>query len=117
LALALPVVALCLLSLVQVAFLGLQRVLVVHAAREGARIAATGASPDRVEARVRGAASLDADRFSVETVTVGELVTVTVTYQSTTEVPVVGRMISAPDFVESFTMRLEAPERGTSVGG
>jgi Flp pilus assembly protein TadG len=116
-ALLLPMVAICMILLIQVAFLGLQRVLVTHAAREGARIAATGASPERVTARVKGATQLDSERFKAETSRAGDLVTVTVRYRAAISVPLIGHLVTEPEFVETIVMRREGSGTADRDGG
>lgn len=109
LALALPVVVLGLLLVVQVALLARAQVLVVHAAREGARAAAVGESPD---AAARATPALDAGRLAVRRsggAMAGDLVTVTVDYRAATEVPLVGGLLGDVTVRASVTMRVEGP--------
>lgn len=100
LALVLPLVVTVLLAVVQVALIGRDEVLVVHAAREAARAAAVDASPGAARRAAVGAAALKADRLSTETSHRGgspDTVTVVVRYRAPTEVPLVGRLL--PDVV------------------
>lgn len=107
LALALPVVVMALLLVLQVALLARSQVLVVHAAREGARAAAVGepadatATPGLVGGRVavhrRGGHAP------------GELVTVAVAYRAPTDVPLVGALLGDVDLRAAVTMRVEGP--------
>jgi Flp pilus assembly protein TadG len=110
LVLALPVLALLLLLLVQVGLVVRDEVLVVHAAREGAREAAVAA--DRGAAR-RGAlagARLEPDRLTVAAEGrdgPGSRVTVRVEYRSRTDVPLVGALVGDVHLSSTVTMRVE----------
>ncbi len=109
LALVLPVVALLVLLVAQVAVTVTHQLLVIHAAREGARAAAIDdRQRDRAAQRaVRVAASLPADRTRVETRTTGGLVEVTVTYRAPTDVPVIGRLLGDITLRSTAVMRVE----------
>ena len=107
LALCLPILALLLLALVQVAVVVRDQVAVVHAAREGARAAAvTGAGPGDAVAAARDAARLDPGRLTVDA-SRGEVVRVTVHYRSPTDVPLVGRLIGDVTLRATAVMRSE----------
>ena len=98
-ALVLPVVALLLLVVVQAALVVRDQVLVVHAAREAARAAAVapGSGPPRRAALA--SAPLGARRLDVQVrpARYGGLVTVTVSYRSSTFAPMIGPLL--PDIV------------------
>jgi hypothetical protein len=108
LALALPLVALLLLSVVQVALVVRDQVLTVHAAREAARAAAV--DPRQIAAW-RGAVAgsgLDAPRLRLTLQRDGERVTVTVQYQSPTDLPLVGRLLPDLALRAKAAMRVES---------
>jgi hypothetical protein len=109
-ALLLPFVVLLAMTVAQIGLVVRDQVLVVHAAREGARAAAVESSTAAVVAAVHGATRLDPARISV-TVSgragPGSLVTVRVTYRSPTDLPLAGRLVGDVDLVEEATMRVE----------
>ncbi|HVM07852.1 MAG TPA: TadE/TadG family type IV pilus assembly protein [Acidimicrobiales bacterium] len=103
LALTLPVVALLLLAVLQVALLGRDYVLVTHATRAAAREAAVDRRPASVRhAALIAAPTLKAARVSTETSyrrgSPG-IVNVRLQYRSPTDVPLVGPLL--PDVVLS----------------
>jgi len=110
LALAMPLVAFLLLAIVQLGFLVRDQVLVVHAAREGARQAAVDGSPDAVRRAAAGSSGLASGPM---TVTMsgrsgpGSHVQVTIAYRAPTDVPLVGALIGDVDMHASATMRVE----------
>ncbi len=107
LALCLPILALLLLALVQVAVVVRDQVAVVHAAREGARAAAvTGAGPADGVAAARTAARLEPGRLDVDA-SRGESVRVTVRYRSPTDIPLVGRLVGDVTLRATAVMRSE----------
>jgi len=111
-ALTLPVVVVVLLAVVQVALVARDDLVVLHAAREGARAAAlapggsdpTGAA--EVAAR-HGAGHLAPTRLRVEVAVGARLVTVTVHYRAPTDVPAVGALVGDVDLEASVTMQRE----------
>lgn len=110
LALALPVVVLLLLALLQVALVGRDVVLVAHAAREGARAAATDPDHGAARAAAEASAGLDADRMEVEVGDRGDpgsRIRVVVRYRVRTDVPIVGRLLGDRTVVTGVTMRVE----------
>lgn len=110
LALAMPLIALLLLALVQLGFLVRDQVLVVHAAREGARQAAVDRSTDAVRRVAAGSSGLASDRLTVKMSgrgSPGSHVQVTITYRAPTNVPLVGALLSDVDMHSSATMRVE----------
>jgi hypothetical protein len=109
LVLVLPVVVLALLLVLQVALVARARVLVVDAAREGARAAAvdgTGAAASQAALRTPG---LRAERTSVDAAVgpPGGDARVTVRYRVPTDVPIVGALLSDPVVAETVVMRVE----------
>ncbi|MGE0877145.1 MAG: TadE/TadG family type IV pilus assembly protein [Acidimicrobiia bacterium] len=110
LALVVPFFVLLLLLVVQIGLVVRDQVMVVHAAREGARAAAV-ADAQRIErARVSAlaAAGLDRERLDVAVEVGGGRVSVTVTYRSPTDVPVVGRLVGEVSVKATATMALES---------
>jgi TadE-like protein len=111
-ALALPVIVLALLLVIQLALVARSQILVVNAARAGARAAAVGESPAGAAATTPG---LDAGRLTVASSgggPPGSMVTVTVRYRSPTDVPLVGRLLGDPSLQASVAMRVEGPSYG-----
>lgn len=98
-----PFLVLLLMCIVQTALVARDAVLVSHAARVGARIAAVEPSIDAVRSAVVSAAPLDPDRLEIERHD-GDLVRVTVRYRSATEVPLVGALIGDVHLSESAAM-------------
>jgi Flp pilus assembly protein TadG len=105
-ALVLPVVVLALLAVIQVALVVRDRVAVVHAAREAARAASVDPDPSRpVRAAQR---TLPGSRVKVGArPDVGESIAVTVTYRSSTDVPLVGALFPDPLLESRVVMRVE----------
>ena len=111
LALTLPLLALLLLAVVQVALVVRDQVLVVHAAREAARAAAVdaGSEPPR-QAAVVGA-PLDPARLELRLSGArrpGRPVEVTLSYRSATVVPFVGPLVPDVSLRARASMRVEA---------
>ena len=113
-ALVLPMLLLVALALVQVGLLARDELLLVQAARAGARAAAV--DPDDAvvrDAAVRSAPGLDPARVAVEVRRSGERgqpVTVAVVYEAPVQIPVVGWLF--PPQIElrgEATMRQEFP--------
>jgi Flp pilus assembly protein TadG len=112
LALVLPLAVALLLLVVQVGLVVRDDVLVVHAAREGARAAAVGLDDAKVRAAVVGAGPLRSDRLHVQvarTSADGGQVVVTVRYRSVTDLPLVGALVPDVELVERVRMRAETP--------
>ena len=111
-ALTLPVVALLLLSLVQVTIVGRDHLLVTHAARAAAREAAVDRRPGSVRtAALVAAPALKAARVSTETSSrrgSSDIVTVTVAYRSETDVPLVGPLLPDVRLVGKAAIRYES---------
>jgi len=106
-ALLLPFIALVLLAVIQVGLVVRSRILVTHAAREGARAAAVGASYKDVRTAVGIAGDLPIQRLNVEVTRAGGTATVTVTYIDPTDVPLVGRLVGDAHIVAVARMRME----------
>jgi len=113
LVLLLPVVVLALLLVVQVGLVARAQVLVVDAAREGARAAAV----DGATAATGAAATtpgLRAGRIDVaagnEPGRSGDLVRVVVRYRAPTDVPLVGALLGEPTLRAEVVMRVEDPD-------
>ena len=113
LVLVLPVVMVALLMVLQVGLVVRSQVLVVGAAREGARAAAVGASPGEVLELVRSTPGLDPSRVSVEVADegagTGGVVRVTVTYRAPTDVALVGELVADRTLTATVAMRREDP--------
>jgi Flp pilus assembly protein TadG len=110
LALLLPVVALLLLAVLQVAVLARDAVLVTHAAREAARAAAVDPAPGAPRDAARAAGGLDPDRMSIATSGrdgAGSRVRVEVRYRAPTAVPIVGALLGDREITSTVTMRVE----------
>ena len=108
LALVLPMVCTLLLAVVQVALVVHAQLLVVHAAREGARAASVDPSPGAAIAAVVGGTPLDADRTEVEVDDPGGgRVRVEVRYSMPTDVPLVGAVLDDLELTATAVMRVE----------
>lgn len=110
LALVLPLVAVVLLGVVQVALVARDQVLVVHAAREAAREAAVDPSPESARRAAAAAVPLDAGRLDVEVAGPAgsaRVVHLTVSYRAPTFVPFVGRLVPDVRLVARASMRRE----------
>jgi Flp pilus assembly protein TadG len=109
LALVLPLVALLLLVVVQVALVARDQVLVVHAAREGARAAAVDPSPGAARRAAVAGTPLKAGRLVVETShhKGHAIVSVAVRYRSVTDLPLVGPLVPDPLLGANAAMRIE----------
>ena len=109
LALVLPVLVVLAMALVQVGLVARTTVLVQHAAREGARVAAVGGSIREVEDAVIGSSGLLLPDTDVERIVEGDLVTVTVRHLARTDAPLVGPLL--PDVVLSATVSMRRERR------
>lgn len=109
-ALALPLVLLLVLAVVQVGLVVRDQVLVVHAAREGARAAAVHRELGPVVDAAVDGSGLAGERMDVlrgPRGTPGSTVRVTVRYRSATVVPLIGPMIPDVPLEASMAMRVE----------
>ena len=109
LVLVLPLLLVVALAALQVVLVARDQVLVVHAAREGARQAAVSADDASVTRRAAGATALERERLATGITRRGEDVTVSATYRSPTRVPLVGAMVGDVRLAASVTMRDERP--------
>jgi len=110
LALVLPLVALLLVALVQVAMVARDQVLVAHAAREAVRAAAVDDDVDAARRAAEQAGPLAADRLDVAVTGrdgVGSRVRVVVRYTLPMPLPLVGRALDDVTLTASATMRVE----------
>lgn len=107
LALVLPFVCLVLLALVQVGLVVHAHLLVVHAAREGARAAAVDEHPLAAQVAVVAGTPLDRDQVSVDTRHAGERVEVEVRYRYEPDLPLIGALLGDINLSASATMRRE----------
>ena len=107
LALVFPIIFTLLLALVQVGLVVRAQILVTHAAREGARVAAVGEDPMAAAVASSGLdpRRMEVDRTSSEAA--GDVVTVTVTYAAPTDVPLIGSLLADVDLEAHATMRIE----------
>lgn len=109
LALLLPVVALVLLAVVQIGLVARDQVVLTHVAREAAREVAVSGDDQGVLA-VTGVSGLDEARLRLDvdgTLEPGGRVTVVVHYRATTDVPLVGELMSDPELRATVTVRVE----------
>jgi hypothetical protein len=105
-ALVLPFLVLLLLGLLQVALIGRDYVLVVHAARAAVREASVDAGANRV----RAAATSVLDGAEVDIGPrgeVGEPIRVSVRYKVRTDVPIVGALVPDRAITSTAVMRVE----------
>lgn len=112
-ALVLPLLLGLALFIVQIGLVVRDQIMVVNAAREGARTAAVDQAAPSIRAAAVDSGALDPARLSVAHAVVADQVTVTVTYRSETTVPIVGALIGDLTVRESVTMYLER----TTAGG
>jgi len=111
LALVLPVVVVALLVVVQIALVSRDQIVVIHAAREGARAAAVAPPAQRAAlagiAAGRATRGLDTGRVSVATTSGSGRVRVTVRYGPVTRVPLVGALLGGRSVSATATMAIE----------
>ncbi|MCU1454935.1 MAG: hypothetical protein JWN46_3081 [Acidimicrobiales bacterium] len=109
-ALALPVVAVLLLLVVQVALVVRDQVLVIHAAHEAARAAAIDDRPAAPQEAARRSGPLDPGRLRVHAGPRGQpgsLVIVDVSYTAPTDVPLAGLLVGDVELHARAAMRVE----------
>ena len=107
LALVLPFVCLVVLAVVQVGLVIHAHLLVVHAAREGARAAAVDEHPMAARIAVVAGTPLDAEHVTVTSRDAGERVEVEVQYRYSTDVPLIGSLVGDVDLSATAVMRRE----------
>jgi Flp pilus assembly protein TadG len=96
LALTFPLIVLLLLAVVQLGLVVRDQILVIHAAREAARVGAVDPDPGAPRNAAIRSTDLNGDRMGVETTSrgrEGSTLRVTVRYSSPTEVPLVGAFL------------------------
>jgi len=102
----LPILALAILAVLQVALVVRDHIAVVHAAREAARAASV--DPDPTRARVAALRMLPGAEVRVgNRGRVGEPIAVVVTYESVTDLPLVGSLFPDPTLKSRVVMRIE----------
>ncbi len=106
-ALLLPAIAVVLLAVIQVGLVVHARIMVTHAAREGARAAAVGGTDDDVERAVAVAGDLAPYRLEVEVRRRNGRAVVEVSYDEPTSVPIIGLLLNDVTLEAEATMRLE----------
>jgi TadE-like protein len=110
LAMALPFVVFLLLALIQGGLVVRDQILVTHAAREAVRAAAVEDDTGAVNRAARSAGPLQDDRLHVRITGRGEpgsRVTVHVTYDAPTRVPLAGRLLGDVQLHANASMRVE----------
>ena len=110
LALVLPFVALLALAVVQVALVGRDAVLVVHAAREAARAAAVDDDAEAAADAAAATSGLARGRLDVMTDGrggPGSRVRATVRYRAATDVPMIGALVGDVSLTAAASMRVE----------
>ena len=108
LVLVLPLVVVVALAALQVALVARDQVLVVHAAREGARQAAVSTDDGTVGRAAARATALSPERLTTRTERAGGRdVVVSATYRSPTRVPVVGGLVGDVRLTARVAMRFE----------
>ena len=115
LALVLPLLVVLLLAVVQVALVARDQVLVVHAARAGARQAAVDPDPVAVRRAVIEATGLKESALAVDTTRVGPgtvTVTTRVRYTARTDVALLGPLLPDLRLEASAAMRSEMSGSG-----
>lgn len=110
-ALLLPVVVLVVLLVAQIGLVWRDQLLVVHAAREGARMSAVTSDPATIREAAIGAIDVDSGRLRVSVDRrdgPGGLTTVKVTMSPLSAAPLVGRALGGRSVSASTTMLVEA---------
>ena len=107
-AIALPLVVILMLGVVQVVLVVRDQLAVELAAREAARAASVAASPGSAASQAARAATR-LRPLSVDTRVQGDRVTVMVSFASTTDVAMIGRLIGDVTVSAEVTMRREPP--------
>ncbi len=111
LVLVLPVLVMAMLAVVQIGVVGHHQLVLWHAARESARAAAVDPTVSAARTAAHASApTLDPGRLTVDLdggTSAGDLVTSSLTYRASTDVPVVGRLIDDITLTAEVTMRVE----------
>ncbi len=106
-ALVVPLVGLLLLAIVQVGLTVRTDVMVTHAAREAARVAAVGGSDTAVRHAAVGAGGLAPELVEVDVERSDTRVTVVIRYREPVVVPLVATLVDGVDHAAEATMRRE----------
>ena len=106
-ALLLPVAVVALLVIAQIGLVARTRVMLTHAAREGARVAAVGGSDAEVKLAAADSGSLDPTQLTVSVTRGATVVTVLLIYEMETNVSVVGAVLNDPQMSSIATMYRE----------
>ncbi len=110
LALTLPLAVLFALMVIQAGLVAKDFLLVNHSAREAARAAAVDPTQAAARTGAVGGSNLEPGRMKVSLTggsSTGDLATATVTYQSPTDVPLVGWLVGDVSLQAQVTMRVE----------
>lgn len=107
LALAMPVLCLLLLGIVQLTVVVRDQLVVIEAARVGARAASVALDPASAATAVIGGAT--GRNARVTTGVDGRFVTVTITAISATDVPLIGALLPDVEVTGRSTMLMEPP--------
>src|SRR4051812_43537165 len=110
LALLLPLVAFLIAALVEVGVIAVDEIRLWHAAREAARVAAVDPDPDAIRAAAErsGLSSLQLSvQPEMRSRRMGDPVTVSVSFDPQTIVPMIGDLIVGGDLHARATMRIE----------
>jgi hypothetical protein len=103
-------VVILLLLLMQAGVLARDQVLVTHAAREAARVAALDDDPQAIERAAIQAGPLAPQRLTLDVSgrgAPGSRVTIEVSYRAATQVPLIGRLVNDIDLHARASMRVE----------
>ncbi len=109
-ALVFPLFIIICLGVIQIGVVGRRNIELTHAARAGAREAVVNPDGASVRSAVLSATNLEAGRISVSLSggsSPGEHLTVTVSYEDPTDVPLVGRFIGPMIMSEELSVRVE----------
>lgn len=115
LALLLPVLFTLVLLVIQAGLIVRDQVLVVHAAREAARLAAVEGDHGRAQAAARSATGLAPERMEVTVAGRGDGVVATVRYRSTIVVPFLRRALGDVRVSGEVTMHDESTPSRRSI--
>ena len=107
LALVLPLVLTLVLVLVQVGFVARDAVRLTHAARSATRAASIGLDDESIRRAASEGSGLAPSRLTVVIARAGDWVTVRVSYDCPTDVPLVGTIAPAVVLRDQLTMRAE----------
>lgn len=109
-ALVLPVLVLVMWLGVESVLLVRDQVLVTHAAREAARVAAVGGSTGEASSAAALRSGLSGDTaLTVSVLVNGEVVEVNVRLGERTRLPILGRLVPSLEVSSSVAMRVETP--------